>query len=244
MMAGSWLTGRRTRPLRRTLAGADVTQKIEQRLISLTLTDNRGFEADQLSIELDDADGQLMMPRRGVELSLALGWKGEALFPKGTYTVDEIEHSGTPDRLILRAQRGLPPDSEHEARKSWHQTSVGEVVKEIAGRHKLKTAIGDDVTKMAVDHIDQTNESDASFLMRLAKQCGAVACIKTATCCLSGRVRAKQRAAKCCPPSPSCAKTATATVLSWLTVTPIPACVIASWLHPASRRKAGNHGEA
>lgn len=55
---------------------------------------------------------------------------------------------------------------------------MGEVVKEIAGRHKLKTAMGDDVAKMAVDHIDQTNESDASFLMRLAKQCGAVACIK------------------------------------------------------------------
>ncbi|SUB14988.1 Phage protein D [Pantoea agglomerans] len=99
MMAGSWINGQANAPaFRLTLAGADVTQKIEQRLISLTLTDNRGFEADQLDIELDDADGQLMMPRRGVELSLALGWKGEAFFPKGTYTVDEIEHSGTAAR--------------------------------------------------------------------------------------------------------------------------------------------------
>lgn len=57
------------------------------------------------------------MPRRGVELSLALGWKGQALFPKGTYTVDEIEHSGTPNRLTQRAQRGLPSDAEHEARE-------------------------------------------------------------------------------------------------------------------------------
>lgn len=29
-----------------------------------------------------------------------------------------------------------------------------------------------------IDHLDQTNESDASFLMRLAKQCGAVSCVK------------------------------------------------------------------
>lgn len=58
MMVGSWINGQANAPaFRLTLAGADVTQKIEQRLISLTLTDNRGFEADQLDIELDDADG-------------------------------------------------------------------------------------------------------------------------------------------------------------------------------------------
>lgn len=58
----------------RFMDGADITQKLEKRLLSLTLTDNRGVEADQLDMELDDADGQL--PRRGVVLSLALGWAG------------------------------------------------------------------------------------------------------------------------------------------------------------------------
>ena len=55
---------------------------------------------------------------------------------------------------------------------------MGEIVREVAGRHKLKMAIGEDMAKMDIDHLDQTNESDASFMMRLAKQCGAVACIK------------------------------------------------------------------
>ena len=36
----------------------NVTGNISPRLISLTMTDNRGFESDQLDIELDDADGQ------------------------------------------------------------------------------------------------------------------------------------------------------------------------------------------
>lgn len=110
------------------------------------------------------------MPRRGVELSPALGWKGEALFLKGTYTVDEIEHSGMPDRLTLRARSTNSRQTLNTKReKSWHQISVGEMVREIAGRHKLKMAVGEDMAKMAVDHIDQTNEPDASFLMRLAK---------------------------------------------------------------------------
>jgi len=140
---------------------------------------NRGFEADQLDIELDDADGQLQLPRRGVVLSLSLGWQGEALYPKGSYTVDEIEHSGTPDRLTLRARSADFRQTLNTKReKSWHKTTAGEIVRDIAGRHKLKAAMGEDMAAAEIDHLDQTNESDASFLMRLAKQCGAVACVK------------------------------------------------------------------
>lgn len=51
-------------------------------------------------------------------------------------------------------------------------------MKEIAGRHNLKMALGKDLTDKAIDHIDQTNESDASFLMRLARQYGAIASVK------------------------------------------------------------------
>ncbi|EFA4127401.1 phage baseplate assembly protein V [Escherichia coli O13] len=62
--------------------------------------------------------------------------------------------------------------------KSWHNTTIGEVVKEIAARHKLKMALGKDLSDKPVEHIDQTNESDGSFLMRLARQYGAIASVK------------------------------------------------------------------
>jgi uncharacterized protein len=72
----------------------DITQNIRKRLITLSLTDNRGFEADQLDIELDDSDGLMAMPQRNAVLALSLGWKGAALTPKGLFTVDEVEHRG------------------------------------------------------------------------------------------------------------------------------------------------------
>ncbi|EJT9083660.1 phage late control D family protein [Salmonella enterica] len=162
-----------------TIEGKDVTTVMDARLMSLTLTDNRGFEADQLDLELDDADGQIVLPRRGAVIHLALGWKGQPLFPKGAFTVDEIEHSGAPDRLTIRARSAdfrEPLNTRRE--KSWHQTTVGEVVKEIAARHNLKVALGQDLTDKALDHMDQTNESDASFLMKLARQYGAIASVK------------------------------------------------------------------
>ncbi|ECJ6121491.1 phage late control D family protein [Salmonella enterica subsp. enterica] len=162
-----------------TIEGKDVTTVMDTRLMSLTLTDNRGFKADQLDLELDDADGLIALPRRGAVIQLALGWKGQPLFPKGAFTVDEIEHSGAPDRLTIRARSADFRETLNTRReKSWHQTTVGEVVKEIAARHNLKVALGKDLTDKALDHMDQTNESDASFLMKLARQYGAIASVK------------------------------------------------------------------
>ncbi|EAA5430803.1 phage late control D family protein [Salmonella enterica subsp. enterica serovar Falkensee] len=162
-----------------TIEGKDVTTVMDTRLMSLTLTDNRGFEADQLDLEPDDADGLIALPRRGAVIQLALGWKGQPLFPKGAFIVDEIEHSGAPDRLTIRARSADFRETLNTRReKSWHQTTVGEVVKEIAARHNLKVALGKDLTDKALDHMDQTNENDASFLMKLARQYGAIASVK------------------------------------------------------------------
>ncbi|VFS01903.1 phage late control D family protein [Salmonella enterica subsp. houtenae] len=66
-----------------TIEGKDVTTVMDARLMSLTLTDNRGFEADQLDLELDDADGLIALPRRGAVIQLALGWKASRFSLKG-----------------------------------------------------------------------------------------------------------------------------------------------------------------
>ena len=161
------------------IEGKDVTTVLDNRLMGVTLTDNRGFEADQLDLELDDADGQIVLPRRGAVIQFALGWEGQPLFPKGSFTVDEIEHSGAPDRLTIRARSAdFRATLNIRREKSWHQTTVGEVVREIAARHNLKMAIGQDLADRPLDHLDQTNESDASFLMKLARQYGAIASVK------------------------------------------------------------------
>ncbi|EBZ6858207.1 phage late control D family protein, partial [Salmonella enterica subsp. enterica serovar Anecho] len=161
------------------IEGKDVTTVLDNRLMGVTLTDNRGFEADQLDLELDDADGQIVLPRRGAVIQFALGWEGQPLFPKGSFTVDEIEHSGAPDRLTIRARSAdFRATLNIRCEKSWHQTTVGEVVREIAARHNLKMAIGQDLADRPLDHLDQTNESDASFLMKLARQYGAIASVK------------------------------------------------------------------
>ena len=84
--------------------GGKVLTELSDRVISISLTDNRGFDADQLTLELDDTDGSVALPPRGAELSFWLGWMGEALVYKGIYTVDEVAHDGPPDRITVTAR--------------------------------------------------------------------------------------------------------------------------------------------
>src|SRR5690606_28370719 len=84
--------------------GTDITDAVEKRLVELTLTDNRGMEADQLDVLLSDHDGKLAIPPRGAELRLWLGWSDSGLVDKGVFTVDELEHSGAADTLSIRAR--------------------------------------------------------------------------------------------------------------------------------------------
>lgn len=161
------------------LDNEDITQDFSDRLISLTMTDNRGFEADQLDIELDDTDGQIAMPPRGATLTLWLGWQGSALIKKGTFTVDEIEHRGAPDTLTIRGRSADFRGTLNSRREqSWHDTTLGQIVETIAARNKLAASVADTLKAVAVPHIDQSQESDAVFLSRLADRNGATVSVK------------------------------------------------------------------
>ena len=162
-----------------TLDGADITQNFSDRLIGLTMTDNRGFEADQLDIALDDTDGLVELPPRGASLTLWLGWQGSALVNKGSFTVDEIEHRGAPDMLTIRGRSADFRGSLNSRREqSWHDTTLGVIVETIAQRNKLTASVADSLKAIAIPHIDQTQESDAAFLSRLAERNGASVSVK------------------------------------------------------------------
>ena len=157
----------------------DITQNFSHRLISLTMTDKRGLEADRLDIQLDDSDGLLDLPARGATLSLWLGWEGTPLKQKGNFTIDTIEFRGAPDTLTIR---GCSADFRGKLNvrreQSWHDTTIGAIVNTIAQRNQLTASVAADLSSNAVSHIDQSQETDAAFLTRLAERNGAFVSIK------------------------------------------------------------------
>ena len=143
---------------------------IQGRLISLSLTDKRGLEADELEIVLSDHDGKLEFPARGALIRFKGGWAHKGLIDKGTFKVQNIRHSGSPDVLTIRARAAdFGGELTIKKERSFHKTTVGDILKKIAGEHKLTLKITDKLAQAKIDHIDQSNESDLNFITQLAE---------------------------------------------------------------------------
>lgn len=159
--------------------GKDMSARVAPRLMSLSITECRSDQADQLDLVLDDADGRLALPRRGVSVRVYLGWDGpRGLVDKGTFEVDEVEYSGPPDTITLRARSADMGNAlRTRGTRSFHKTTINAIVETIAKAHKLTPVVGL-FGKTKVAHIDQTDESDLAFLNRIGKRYDAVATIK------------------------------------------------------------------
>nr|DAS69829.1 MAG TPA: tail protein [Caudoviricetes sp.] len=162
-----------------TIDGRRFGTQAMSRIISISLTDKRGFEADELTIELDDHDGTIAIPKTGSKITLKLGYKETGLVEKGEYLVSEFTASGSPDRLSITARAAdLAEALAEQVEKSWHKQTLYQIIETIAQKHKYEYIISKDYQSQKIEHIDQTNESDASFMSRLAEQYDAIATIK------------------------------------------------------------------
>lgn len=158
--------------------GIEITPMIKGLLMNGTLTENRGIFADNLVIELDDSAGKLDIPERGVIVELWLKGAGQMVY-KGKYTVDECSHRGAPDVLTIRANSvDFTTGMQTNMERSWHNTTVHHVVYTIATECDLEPKISDVLANESIAHMDQTNESNASFLTRLAVEFDAIAAVK------------------------------------------------------------------
>lgn len=162
-----------------TIDGKRFGTQAMSRIISISLTDKRGFEADELTIELDDHDGTIAIPKTGSKITLKLGYQETGLVEKGEYLVSEFTASGSPDRLSITARAAdLAEALAEQVEKSWHKQTLYQIIETIAKKHKYEYIISKDFQNQKIEHIDQTNESDASFMSRLAEQYDAIATIK------------------------------------------------------------------
>lgn len=162
-----------------TIDGRRFGTQAMSRIISISLTDKRGFEADELTIELDDHDGTIAIPKTGSKITLKLGYQETGLVEKGEYLVSEFTASGSPDILSITARAAdLAEALAEQVEKSWHKQTLYQIIETIAKKHKYEYIISKDYQNQKIEHIDQTNESDASFMSRLAEQYDAIATVK------------------------------------------------------------------
>lgn len=162
----------------------DITKAIADRLKSIRLTDEAGTTSDILEIALADniPDEPIAIPPKGGELELFLGYNGE-LTRMGLFVFDEVELSGYPCEMIIRARaapyeasKGGKTDLQTQKTRSWKKdTTIGAMVKKIAGEHGMESAVSAELAPIKLPHIDQSSESDMNLLHRLSKRYDAIA---------------------------------------------------------------------
>jgi hypothetical protein len=152
------------------IGGTDKTALLKDRLLSLTLTDNDGWESDSLSIDLDNRENRLPLPKYDEEVKLWLGYEG-ALAYMGLFKVGDTSISLRPRTLSVGCAAADLTKASLKANKTrgWSDKTLGDIHKAIAGEHGLKPLISDELTTITFPQVDQANESDINLLTRLGR---------------------------------------------------------------------------
>lgn len=133
---------------------------------------------------LDDTDGMLAIPKEGAVLRVQLGWKQgrdvtTGLVDKGSFKVDDVSHGGPPDQITIKARAAdFTSKIRNRREQSWKNTTLGAVLKDVAGRNGLTLKVAPGLSGIALKSISQSRESDIAFLRRLGREHDAVATIK------------------------------------------------------------------
>lgn len=149
--------------------GNNTTERVRDRLISLSISDSANLSSDTLELVLDDRDGLLAAPEPGSKFEAWLGYKEEtALTYRGLFIYDETEFGLSPRTMTIRA-RATDFRGRFKAPKTraWHGVNLGDIVKTIADNNGYKPAVHADLAALPVDHLDQLNESDLNLINRL-----------------------------------------------------------------------------
>lgn len=162
--------------------GKDISAQIAPYVLSFSFTDNAHGKADDLQVTLEDRQHAWKgdwYPDKGATLTASIRceeWDATDAPAKimrcGTFTIDEIELSGPPDTVTIKAISAAVTKSLRQQRKTkaWENASLKQVAQDIADSHGLTLVYHGPEWKFT--RMDQRETSDLGFLKRMAEERG------------------------------------------------------------------------
>ena len=160
--------------------GKDISADLAPFLKSVSYRDNLSGYADDIEIKLEDRKGLWIgewFPDRGATLDISIvlsNWeiggnvKIEKIVRLGTFEIDEIFGSAPPSEVAIKAVS--VPDGNTlrgtEKTRSWEKAELKTIAKDIADGAGLELVF-DTEENPTPDRIEQTEESDLAFLLKL-----------------------------------------------------------------------------
>lgn len=167
------------------IGGHDATDSMAASVMEFEYIDHESGKADELRISLHDREGHWSgdwRPEKGTEINASFtvfNWvdaekdrENEITFPCGRFVIDEIEFSGPPDRVEIKALSASLTSSVRDTKRTraWERYSLESIAAEIAANNGLGLMYN--AREYAFGRKDQREEADLAFLQRVASSCG------------------------------------------------------------------------
>lgn len=175
-----------------TVAGTNITPMLSPVLISLSVSDQAGTHAATASLEIDDTEGRIILPKPRAPLMVALGWSGEGLRPVFEGTVDDVRsHGGRGSgRLLSVGGRGIDTTGKVKEgqQRHWDDATIEDIMTDAADFAGLEQIEIDPALRgIKRAYFEMRDESLIAMGTRLAREIGANFRIQGARLILSRR---------------------------------------------------------
>ena len=164
--------------------GKDISEDVSKYLISMSYTDNLSDAADDVTITLEDR-AQLWMEDwfpegEGNMLDITIHTyncitlkDGETIFHAGKFEIDEVEIVGFPSTVQIKGVSIVGASTLRGTRRNqtWEKISVWKCAVDVCERNNL-SLIWDCAENPNLDHVEQADESDLAFLLKICKDNG------------------------------------------------------------------------
>ncbi|MBR1658158.1 MAG: hypothetical protein IJ697_06805 [Synergistaceae bacterium] len=174
--------------------GVNISRDIAPYLVSFTYTDNASDKADDISLTLEDRARLWCgdwFPSKGDKIRASIivhNWEDEAKtesLPCGLFEVDQIECSGPPNQVTIKAVSTLvsKPMRQEKHTKAWENVTLSSIAGDFANKSGL-SLFWDSSEDPQFERREQVEISDLEFLSGLCRDYGiAVKVTDTQLCC-------------------------------------------------------------
>ncbi len=150
---------------------------INEGLVSWGRVDSSGVRSDQLTIVVD-VFGKNGLPREGAVLSWFEGY--DDLVDKGEFRITRIVPRLFPPTITIIAtaapfQVDDKTGFKERRTRTFESVVFADMFRQIVGHHGFSPRIASEFEGLVIDHVDQVDETDSSFLARIASGYDAIA---------------------------------------------------------------------
>lgn len=158
------------------VGGINVSSSVLPRLTSLSVTNKAGTVSDTASLEFDDADGAILLPRDGVPLEILLGNDQQGVSSVFRGVVDEVKSAGSRSsgRTLSISAKGVDTKGKPKQpqQKHWDDKPLSSVFSEAAQLAGLSARVDPSLGSIQRPYWAMQGESFLHWGERIAREVG------------------------------------------------------------------------